>query len=92
LLAKLLADLTDRQRVVARLILVDGLRRSEAAARLNVSRATVSVAAERAHVREIGRLTSAIGRIFAAGAAAASGTGEGTGAAEHAPEPLPAAN
>ena len=33
-LADLLGDLTDRQQVVARLVLVDGLRRSEAAARL----------------------------------------------------------
>jgi DNA-binding CsgD family transcriptional regulator len=75
LLAELLGDLTDRQRVVARLILVDGLRRSEAAVALKVSRATVSVAADRAHVRSIGRLASAIGRAFADGAARAAAVG-----------------
>jgi DNA-binding transcriptional regulator LsrR (DeoR family) len=42
--------------VIAWLVLVDGLRRSEAAERLRVSRATVSVAAERAHLRSIGEL------------------------------------
>ena len=56
LLGELLADLTDRQREIAWLLLVEGLRRSEAAERLNVSRATVSVAAERAHLRSIGEL------------------------------------
>jgi len=72
LLAELLDDLTDRQRVVARLILVEGLRQSQAAERLGVSRATVSVAADRAHVRSIGRLAGALGRLFAEGAAAAA--------------------
>jgi len=56
LLGELLADLTDRQREIAWLILVEGLRRSEAAERLRVSRATVSVAADRAHLRSIGEL------------------------------------
>jgi len=60
LLGELLADLTDRQRVIARLLLVDGLRRSEAAERLGVSRATVSVAADRAHVRSIGDLARVV--------------------------------
>jgi DNA-binding CsgD family transcriptional regulator len=68
ILAEQLADLTTRQRVVARLLLVDGLRRSEAAVRLEVSRATVSVAADRAHVRSIGRLAGALGRLLAGGA------------------------
>ena len=72
LLVELLEDLTERQRVVARLIIVDGLRRSEAAARLGVSRATVSVAADRAHVRSIGGLARALGRLFADGAARAA--------------------
>ena len=79
LLAELLGDLTLRQRVVARLLLVEGLRRSEAAARLGVSRATVSVAAERAHVRSIGRLAAAIGRLFTEGAARASRRASGRG-------------
>jgi DNA-binding NarL/FixJ family response regulator len=67
LLAELLADLTPRQRAIGRLLLVDGLRRSEAAVRLEVSRATISVAAERAHLRSIGRLADALRRLFAAG-------------------------
>ena len=53
LLADLLADLTDRQRSLARLMLVDGLRQSEVAERLGVSRATISVMAERARIRRI---------------------------------------
>jgi hypothetical protein len=56
LLGELLADLTARQREIAWLLLVEGLRRSEAAERLTVSRATVSVAADRAHLRGIGEL------------------------------------
>ncbi|MEO8571323.1 MAG: sigma factor-like helix-turn-helix DNA-binding protein [Chloroflexota bacterium] len=56
LLGTLLAELTERQRAIAWLVLVEGLRRSEAAARLGVSRATVSVAADRAHLRAIGDL------------------------------------
>ena len=47
MLAALLAELTDRQREVARLLLIEGLRRAEAAERLGVSRATVSVIATR---------------------------------------------
>jgi DNA-directed RNA polymerase specialized sigma24 family protein len=72
-LADLLGDLTKRQRAVARLLLVDGLRRSEAAVALNVTRATVSVAAERAHVRSIGRLASVLSRMLGYGAARAAG-------------------
>jgi TrfB plasmid transcriptional repressor len=60
LLGELLADLTDRQREIARLILVEGLRRSEAAERLGVSRATISVAADRAHIRSIGELARVV--------------------------------
>ncbi len=71
LLAELLAEMTDRQRVVARLILVGRLRRAEVAERLEVTRATVSVAADRAHVRAIGRLAAAIGTLFRSGLAAA---------------------
>lgn len=43
LLVELLDDLTDRQRTVARLILLDRLRQSDVADALGVSRATVSV-------------------------------------------------
>jgi hypothetical protein len=74
LLAELLGDLTDRQKVIARLLLVDGLRQSQAAERLNVTRATVSVAADRAHVRSIGRLVDALRTLFRAGQEAAGAT------------------
>lgn len=73
LLAELLADLTLTQRAIGRLLLVDGLRRSEAADRLGKSRATVSVAADRAHLRSIGRLANALRSLFRAGVDATSG-------------------
>jgi DNA-binding CsgD family transcriptional regulator len=60
LLGVLLADLTDRQREIAWPILVEGLRRSETAERLHVSRATISVAADRAHLRGIGELARVV--------------------------------
>ncbi len=55
-----LEQLSATQRRVADLILVDGLRRSEVADRLGVSRATVSVAAERGGVPSLERLSRAI--------------------------------
>jgi DNA-binding CsgD family transcriptional regulator len=72
ILATLLADLTDRQRAIGRLIIVDGLRQADAATRLRISRPTVSVAVGRAHLREISRLASAIRVLFAQGSAAAT--------------------
>jgi DNA-binding CsgD family transcriptional regulator len=77
LLAELLGDLTARQRAIGRLLLIEGLRRSEAAERLNVSRATISVAADRAHLRSIGRLAGAIATMFESGLRA---TADPTGA------------
>jgi DNA-binding CsgD family transcriptional regulator len=65
LLADLLADLTDRQRALARLMLVEHLRQSEVAERLGVSRATISVMAERARIRRIDGLLAALRRIVA---------------------------
>ncbi len=65
LLGELLEDLTDRQREIAWLVLVQGLRRSEAAEQLAVSRATVSVAAERAHLRSIGELARVVRTLLA---------------------------
>jgi DNA-binding CsgD family transcriptional regulator len=65
LLGELLADLTKRQREIAWPILVEGLRRSETAERLHVSRATVSVAADRAHLRSIGELAGVVHRLLA---------------------------
>ncbi len=67
ILTELLGDLTPTQRAIGRLLLVEGLRRSEAAERLVKARATVSVAAERAHLRSIGRLADALRILFAAG-------------------------
>lgn len=73
LLPVLLGELSPRQRELARLLLVDGLRRSEAADRLGVSRATVSVLAERGHARELERLGRALATIFRAGVAQRAG-------------------
>jgi RNA polymerase sigma factor (sigma-70 family) len=72
LLPALLEELTDRQRQVARLILLDGMRQSEVAERLAVSRATVSVIAERGRIRHLGPLADALGSIFRDGAARAA--------------------
>jgi RNA polymerase sigma factor (sigma-70 family) len=74
LLADLLADLTERQRAIARLMLVDRLRQSEVAERLEVSRATISVMAERAGIRRIEGLLEVLRRIVTEGVAAAEGT------------------
>ena len=68
LLAALLGDLTPRQREVARLIVIDDLRQSEAAEHLGVSRATVSVIADRARVRHVQGLARTLASIFADGA------------------------
>ena len=65
LLGDLLADLTDRQREIAWPILVEGLRRSDAAERLGVTRATISVAADRAHLRGLGELTRVVRTLLA---------------------------
>lgn len=59
-LGRALADLSPAQRRVARLILVDGLRRAEVAERLGVSRATVSVTADRGEVPSLERLARVI--------------------------------
>lgn len=59
-LGSALEQLSPTQRRVARLILVEGLRRSEVADRLGVSRATVSVAANRGGVPSLERLARAI--------------------------------
>lgn len=90
LLAELLADLTERQREIARLVLVDGLRRSEAAERLDVKRATISVAADRAHLRSIERLASRLATMFAEGAARAAAAARPTDAGSVAAEPAAA--
>lgn len=68
-LAELLAGLTDRQREVARLLLVDRLRQAEVADRLRIRRATVSVIAARARLRSIERLADAARSLFREGVA-----------------------
>jgi len=65
LLGTLLGELTKRQRAIAWLVLVEGLRRSEAAERLGVSRATVSVAADRAHLRALADLAVVVRTLLA---------------------------
>jgi hypothetical protein len=60
LLGELLDDLNDRQREIGWLMLVEGCRRSEVAERLGVSRATISVAADRAHLGELGGLARVV--------------------------------
>ena len=66
-LVALLRHLTDRQRTVGRLLLVDGLRRSEIAERLGISRPTVSVMVDRARLVEIGRVASGLDALFQTG-------------------------
>jgi DNA-binding CsgD family transcriptional regulator len=63
-LGELLADLTDRQREIAWQILIEGLRQSEAAGRLGVSRAT-----ERAQLRSIAELARVVRTLLARSAA-----------------------
>ena len=65
-LGEMLAELTPSQRRIAWLVLVEGLRQAEAAERLDIARATVSVAYGRGHVRSIGRLAEALRALFAA--------------------------
>lgn len=64
-LADLLEGLTARQRAVARLALIEGLRQSEVAERLGVRRATISVSFGRAKVQSVHRLVAAIRRVYA---------------------------
>jgi len=66
LLVELLDDLTGRQRTVARLILLEGLRQADVADTLGVSRATVSVMAGRGRIRSVERLAGAIRAVMTA--------------------------
>lgn len=65
-LGEMLAELTASQRRIAWLVLVEDLRQAEAAERLGIARATVSVAHGRGHVRSIGRLVEALRALFVA--------------------------
>ncbi len=62
--ADLLDGLTKRQRVVARLALLDGLRQADVADRLGIRRATVSISFTRARIRTVQRLLDAIRRVY----------------------------
>jgi DNA-binding CsgD family transcriptional regulator len=63
-LVDMLDGLTERQRSVARLALIEDLRQSEVAERLKVRRATISVSFSRARIRSLQRLVSGIGRVY----------------------------
>ncbi len=73
LLAELLGELTERQRELARLLVLDGRRQADAADVLGVSRATVSVMAARGRVRAIQRLAGAVRALVAAALDASAG-------------------
>jgi predicted XRE-type DNA-binding protein len=66
-MAAIIDRMTDRQRQIARLALVDGLRQSEIADRLGVARPTVSVSSARADVRSLARLTGAVRLVWTDG-------------------------
>lgn len=68
-LAAIIDGMTDRQRVVARLALVEGLRQADIAERLEVARPTVSVSYARGDVRNLERLVGAIRAIWSHGLA-----------------------
>jgi hypothetical protein len=63
-MADLLNALTTRQKAVARLALIEGLRQSEVAERLKVRRATISVSFARAKVMPLARLAGAIRKAY----------------------------
>lgn len=66
-LVDMLDGLTERQRTVARLALIEEMRQSEVADRLKVRRATISVSFSRARVRSLQRLVAGIRRVYASG-------------------------
>jgi DNA-binding CsgD family transcriptional regulator len=68
-LGSLMVRLTDRQRTIASMALVEGLRQADIAARLGVRRATVSVAFARADVRSLTRLLATARELWATGVA-----------------------
>lgn len=69
-LADLLERLTERQRLVARLALVEELRQAEVAERLGVRRATISISFSRAAVGSLRRLLSASRHVYETAAVA----------------------
>lgn len=81
-LIDLLDGLTERQRTVARLALIEDLRQSEVADRLKIRRATVSVAFSRARVRSLQRFVAGMRLVY-------EGAGAETRDPATAPEPAP---
>jgi hypothetical protein len=69
-LMELLDGLTEHQRIVAGMALLDGMRQAEVAQRLGIRRATASVAFGRARVNSIGRLCEVMRRTCEAAAVA----------------------
>jgi RNA polymerase sigma factor (sigma-70 family) len=63
-LVDMLDGLTERQRSVARLALIDDLRQSEVADRLKVRRATISVSFSRARVKPLARLVAGMRLVY----------------------------
>jgi hypothetical protein len=74
-LVEVLTGLTARQRTVARLAIIEGLRRTDVAERLGISRSAASVTYGRARVDTIQRLARAVRRLFAAGVRRTEGAG-----------------
>ena len=66
-LAAIIAGMTDRQREIAHLSLIDGLRQADIAERLRIARPTVSIAAARGDLRNLGRLSRAVRSIWTSG-------------------------
>jgi RNA polymerase sigma factor (sigma-70 family) len=63
-LVDMLDGLTQRQRSVARLALIEDLRQSEVADRLKVRRATISVSFNRARVKPLARLVAGMRLVY----------------------------
>jgi hypothetical protein len=87
-LAAIIDRMTDRQRQVAQLALVDGLRQSEIAGRLDVARPTVSVLTARGGVRDLARLAGAVRAIWADGVGRVMAPASAAHAADALPVPV----
>jgi hypothetical protein len=72
-LVDMLDGLTERQRSVARLALIEDLRQSEVADRLKVRRATISVSFSRARVRPLQRLVAGMRLVYSGAGPALAG-------------------
>jgi DNA-binding CsgD family transcriptional regulator len=79
-LGEMLAELSDRQRDVARLLLLEGRRQSEAARVLGVAPPTVSISAQRGHLRSVARVREALRLVYQEGVMAATAVRPGSAA------------